>query len=142
MSDSDSADVYIHRSDRAEPRKVGPIDQLIGAKIQECRKAAGISSQKLGQQLGITAQQMRKYESGTSRIAASTLYLVSASLKVPISQLLPIEKIYESPARKCANDIMNKLTDIDDTEFLITLKNFITVAVDRAVVSHRVNVKN
>ncbi len=60
-------------------------DVLIGAKVRLRRKELGLSQQKLAATLGITFQQIQKYEKGTNRIGASRLQHISRILQVPIS---------------------------------------------------------
>src|SRR5687767_11662651 len=60
-------------------------DVLIGAKVRLRRKELGLSQQKLAATLGITFQQIQKYEKGTNRIGAGRLMEIAASLGVPIT---------------------------------------------------------
>ena len=60
----------------SEPKKRGPrdIDVLVGQNLRTLRTVSGMSQTNLGEKLEITFQQIQKYEKGTNRIAASTLY--------------------------------------------------------------------
>jgi transcriptional regulator with XRE-family HTH domain len=60
-------------------------DVLIGARVRLRRKELGLSQQKLAATLGITFQQIQKYEKGTNRIGAGRLMEIAASLGVPIT---------------------------------------------------------
>lgn len=51
-----------------------PVDQHIGARLRAFRLQRNLSLQAVGQGLGVTYQQIRKYESGSNRVSASTLY--------------------------------------------------------------------
>ena len=62
-----------------------PIDKHIGSKIRLRRLEIGWSQSKIGNGLGITFQQVQKYEKGTNRIAASRLYKLAEILGVPIT---------------------------------------------------------
>jgi transcriptional regulator with XRE-family HTH domain len=53
------------------------------------RKMLGLSQEKLGEKLGITFQQIQKYEKGTNRVGASRLQAMSAALDVPIAFFFP-----------------------------------------------------
>ena len=53
------------------------------------RKALGLSQGKLGEELGITFQQVQKYEKGTNRIGASRLLAIAGALGVPVSYFFP-----------------------------------------------------
>ena len=55
------------------------------------RKMLGMSQEKLGEQLGITFQQVQKYEKGANRVGASRLQTISQVLEVPISYFFPAE---------------------------------------------------
>lgn len=61
------------------------IDQHIGKRIRERRIEIGMSQDALGAKLGVSFQQIQKYESGANRIAASRLYLLSKTLDVDLS---------------------------------------------------------
>ena len=61
-----------------------PIDTHVGNKVRMRRKILGWSQQKLGDALGLTFQQVQKYERGTNRISASRLQRISDILQVPI----------------------------------------------------------
>lgn len=61
-----------------------PIDIHVGSRVRDRRLALGMSQEKLGTALGITFQQVQKYEKGTNRIGASRLQHVSRILEVPI----------------------------------------------------------
>ncbi|MBR0662208.1 helix-turn-helix domain-containing protein [Neoroseomonas oryzicola] len=62
-----------------------PIDVHVGARMRLRRRFLGMSQTKLGVAIGITFQQVQKFERGTSRIAASRLHDVSRALDVPVS---------------------------------------------------------
>lgn len=51
-----------------------PVDVHVGARVRERRTLLGLSQEKLGEALGLTFQQVQKYERGTNRISASRLY--------------------------------------------------------------------
>ncbi|QIB36176.1 helix-turn-helix domain-containing protein [Ancylobacter pratisalsi] len=62
-----------------------PIDKHVGSRVRMRRMMVGMSQEKLGENLGITFQQIQKYEKGTNRIGASRLQNISNVLGVPIS---------------------------------------------------------
>ena len=61
-----------------------PIDKLIGGQVRLRRLTVGMSQEKLAANLGITFQQVQKYEKGTNRIAASRLWKLAEILDVSI----------------------------------------------------------
>lgn len=62
-----------------------PIDTHVGARVRMRRVLIGMSQEKLGERLGLTFQQVQKYEKGTNRIGASRLQQISEILSVPVS---------------------------------------------------------
>jgi len=69
----------------ANQRKPDPIDIHVGSRVKLHRRMLGISQEKHGDSLGITFQQVQKYEKGTNRISASPLQHIAAILSVPVS---------------------------------------------------------
>ncbi len=73
-------------SDRAEKEsRPNPIDIHVGSRIRLRRTLMGMSQERLGEALGLTFQQVQKYERGVNRVGASRLYDLSRVLDVPIS---------------------------------------------------------
>lgn len=66
-------------------KKPNPIDVHVGGRIRLRRNMLGLSQEKLGESLGITFQQIQKYEKGTNRVGASRLQAISNALTVPVS---------------------------------------------------------
>jgi transcriptional regulator with XRE-family HTH domain len=62
-----------------------PIDKHVGSRVRMRRMMLGMSQEKLGNNLGLTFQQVQKYEKGTNRIGASRLQQISNILQVPVS---------------------------------------------------------
>jgi transcriptional regulator with XRE-family HTH domain len=65
-----------------------PIDVEVGQRIQIYRKAMGMSQAALAEQIGVTFQQLQKYEKGVNRIGAGRLGKIARALQVPIAALL------------------------------------------------------
>ncbi|MCC6918192.1 MAG: helix-turn-helix transcriptional regulator [Alphaproteobacteria bacterium] len=65
-------------------RSMNPIDAHVGARVRLRRMLIGMSQEKLGEMLGVTFQQVQKYEKGANRIGASRLFEVSQILGVPV----------------------------------------------------------
>jgi transcriptional regulator with XRE-family HTH domain len=65
-------------------RSPNPIDIHVGSRVRLRRLLLGMSQEKLGDELGVTFQQVQKYERGANRIGASRLYRVSKVLQVPV----------------------------------------------------------
>jgi len=58
---------------KKSPRSASPIDKHIGARMRESRLAINMSQSHLGEKLGVTFQQIQKYESGRNRVKRSAL---------------------------------------------------------------------
>jgi len=71
---------------RKAPKREGPhpIDRHVGARVKLRRMILGMSQDALGKALGLTFQQIQKYEKGINRIGASRLFELSGLLDVPI----------------------------------------------------------
>jgi transcriptional regulator with XRE-family HTH domain len=91
-----------------------PIDKHVGSRVRMRRMMLGMSQAKLGDGLGITFQQVQKYEKGTNRMGASRLQHISHILQIPVPfffegapQLTgqPTE-IGEAPSPACVSDFL------------------------------------
>lgn len=67
------------------PRQLEAEDQAIAARIVALRKSRGLSQSTLARSLGVTFQQVQKYERGTNRITADRLAKLAALFEVPVS---------------------------------------------------------
>jgi transcriptional regulator with XRE-family HTH domain len=65
--------------------KPNPVDVHVGSRVRLRRTLLGLSQEKLGDALGLTFQQVQKYERGANRIGASRLFDLSRVLDVPVS---------------------------------------------------------
>jgi transcriptional regulator with XRE-family HTH domain len=66
-------------------RETHPTDVHVGARVRLRRSALGMSQEKLAKGVGITFQQLQKYEKGVNRISASRLQQIARVLQVPIA---------------------------------------------------------
>ena len=64
-----------------------PVDRYVGSRVRMRRIMLGMSQEKLGEALGLTFQQVQKYEKGTNRVGASRIQQISEILQVPVSFL-------------------------------------------------------
>ena len=64
-----------------------PIDKHVGSRVKMRRLMLGMSQEKLGDALGLTFQQVQKYEKGTNRMGSSRLQQISNILEVPVTFL-------------------------------------------------------
>jgi transcriptional regulator with XRE-family HTH domain len=73
-------------ADRGGPsRKSGDVDARVGARVRLRRVVLGLTLEELGSRLGLSLQQIQKYEAGATRIPATRLYEIAQVLDVPIS---------------------------------------------------------
>lgn len=71
------------------------IDVLVGKKIRQQRCMVGMSQKEIAQIIGITFQQVQKYEKGQNRISAARLWRLSRALNVPVSAFFEEVEDYE-----------------------------------------------
>jgi transcriptional regulator with XRE-family HTH domain len=69
----------------ASKKQPNPIDIHVGSRVRLRRMMLSMSQEKLGEHLGITFQQIQKYEKGTNRIGASRLQHIARVLSVPVA---------------------------------------------------------
>jgi transcriptional regulator with XRE-family HTH domain len=67
-------------------KQANAIDRLVGTRVRDRRSALGMSQEALARKLGISFQQIQKYEKGTNRISAGRLFVIAQALTTPISQ--------------------------------------------------------
>jgi transcriptional regulator with XRE-family HTH domain len=72
---------------RENKRRPSSIDQAVGANIQRLRIAQGLTLAELAARLGISHQQLHKYEHGSNRTCASMVYGLSCAMDVPLISL-------------------------------------------------------
>jgi transcriptional regulator with XRE-family HTH domain len=74
------------KSKERDPRSVSATDRQIGMRIRARRAELGVSQTTLAEAIGVTFQQVQKYERGVNRVSASTLNHVAKVLKMPVAQ--------------------------------------------------------
>lgn len=65
--------------------RANSVDEHVGAQLRQRRSLMGLSQERLAEQVGITFQQIQKYENGANRISASRLYEFSHVLDIPVN---------------------------------------------------------
>ncbi len=79
-----------------------PVDVHVGARLRQRRTLLGMTQPNLGDALGMSFQQVQKYEKGTNRISASRLFYLSGMLDVPVEYFfddMPAAVAASSPAQ-------------------------------------------
>ncbi len=80
-------------------KRTAEADKRVGACVRAARVKAGLSQSKLAAELGITFQQLQKYEKGKNRIAVSTLLLIADALALPVQSFFTsIERQANDPS--------------------------------------------
>lgn len=78
-------ETFIVKDPKHAPRAANPVDVHVGTRVRLRRQILKMSQEKLGDKLGVTFQQVQKYERGSNRVGASRLWKISQVLDVPIS---------------------------------------------------------
>jgi transcriptional regulator with XRE-family HTH domain len=71
-------------SEEMAGKKPNPVDQHVGSRVRLRRMLLGMNQERLGESMGLTFQQVQKYEKGVNRIGASRLFQISKILDVPV----------------------------------------------------------
>lgn len=111
-------------------KKPNPIDIHVGGRIRLRRNMLGMSQERLGESLGITFQQIQKYEKGTNRVGASRLQAISSVLNVPVSFFFEDAPGSVSPTTGMAeeNDASYVVDFLNSTEGLQLNRSFVKIA--------------
>src|SRR5947209_4118814 len=81
----DGTGTAVQENIMAAKKAPNPIDRHVGSRVRMRRMMLAMSQEKLGDALGLTFQQVQKYEKGTNRIGASRLQQISHILQVPVA---------------------------------------------------------
>lgn len=124
-------------------RRPNPVDIHVGSRVRLRRMLVGMSQEKLGEFLGLTFQQVQKYEQGKNRIGASRLHAISQVLGVSIQYFydelegnigvgFAINGFRDPPPENLISDFMASREGIDLIKAIIRIKD---PAVRRAIIS-------
>jgi transcriptional regulator with XRE-family HTH domain len=91
--------------------KPNPVDVHVGARVRLCRTLLGMSQEKLGEAIGLTFQQVQKYERGANRIGASRLWDLSRVLDCPMSFFF--EEMDEATALSSPRNLSGESRDVE-----------------------------
>ncbi|MCZ2328062.1 helix-turn-helix domain-containing protein [Bartonella sp. F02] len=117
-------------------KKPDPIDVYVGTRIRLRRNILGLTQEKLGEKLGITFQQIQKYEKGTNRVGASRLKAIAEIMDVPVSYFFdqnmgiqPIEGFAESE-----NNFMDFCSSSEGIQLMRAFTNISDIKVRRKII--------
>lgn len=103
-----------------------PVDLHVGRRLKQIRTLRRMSQTDVAKKLGLSFQQIQKYEIGSNRIAASRLYELSSVLGVPTSYFFEgMQDIPETPTGDRGIDIVTALAAIDDDKIKSRIVTFI-----------------
>ncbi|MGB3624313.1 MAG: helix-turn-helix transcriptional regulator [Henriciella sp.] len=108
----------------ASPRKVSDADRGIGQLVRQARRRIGMTLDDLAKKLGLSYQQVHKYENGTNRISAGTLAAIANILAVPVEHLFPEDALLShstdenSEVDKYRSEVSRLVRTIDDPKKL------------------------
>src|ERR1700693_562734 len=88
----------VGRPSRQKSDKPNPIDVQVGSRVRRRRNRLGLSQEKLGEAIGLTFQQVQKYERGANRVGASRLHELSRVLDVPVQFFYDDQDPVRAPA--------------------------------------------
>ena len=96
-------------------KKPGAMDQYIGGRLRLWRRTMDVDATRLAESVGITYQQLQKYEKGVNRISATRLFAISRELDVPIDYFYQDAKPPQPERTSAPND---KVQGIDQRALL------------------------
>ena len=107
-------------------KRATDVDEYVGRRLRQRRGELGLSRAQLGSALGISFQQIQKYENGTNRVSAGRLYAVAQHLGVEFDYF--IEGLELPAARQPNLDLPFK----NDKQVITLVRRFIQISDDRA----------
>src|SRR6476659_3713997 len=112
-------------------RSPDPVDRHVGARIRMRRLMLKISQTQLGDALGLSFQQLQKYEKGTNRVGASRLQHIASILQVPVSfffEEIPINRsepaqISDAPSPESVTAFVSTTDGLKPIRAFASIKN-------------------
>jgi transcriptional regulator with XRE-family HTH domain len=96
-------------------KQAAAVDIYIAGRLRLARKALKLSQEALAEELGVTFQQVQKYETGTTRISASRLYRVALIFGQPVSYFFPPLPDNQSGAVSSTRSNLDRLVELMGT---------------------------
>jgi transcriptional regulator with XRE-family HTH domain len=116
------------------PRTIDAVDKVVGRNVRVYRLAKGLSQTALGAELGVTFQQVQKYESGANRIGSGRLHRIAQILDVGIGALFEgsgvrekasTATLYEELANPYSLRLIQAFSEIDNQRVRRSLVEFV-----------------
>lgn len=106
---------------KTKPRSCDAIDKYIGARLKMRRHEQGISQEKLGEGLGVSFQQIQKYEKGVNRVSVSALSRIAKLLDCDVNFFYPPDD--GGPVNSTMTDFMATSDGLVIAEAFVRIKN-------------------
>lgn len=109
------------------------VDHQVGRRIRQARRDAKLTQEQLGKLIGLTFQQVQKYEKGVNRVSAGTLYEIAQVFELPISWFFDeqvVNRIADTETGDTSefNDCMNLLLDLRQSSNLGPVREVLRLA--------------
>ncbi|MAF31930.1 MAG: transcriptional regulator [Magnetococcales bacterium] len=105
-----------------------PVDVHVGSRVRLRRTVLGMSQERLADQLGITFQQVQKYENGSNRIGASRLYMIATILNVSVEYFY---EGYKSDALEVNEEVSEFDRQLNKRESIDLIRAYYSIADDK-----------
>ena len=110
------------------PKQTTTFDIEIGNIVGNLRRAKGLSREQLATQIGVTHQQMHKYEKAHNRISAGRLYKIAEALETPIAYFFTSEKTYKpNTTKRMQLEIARYIASIDNPKIMKGISDLLRV---------------
>ena len=97
--------------------KANKLDIYIATRIKELREYIGMTQTELGNEIGVSYQQIHKYETGVNRISAGRLGVISQALSIPIDYFYNKEEKPEYDINRLASEVEQNFRQIDNKRY-------------------------
>lgn len=114
---ADGGDVLRKRDPETGKKMIDPIDIHVGGRLRKRRRLLGLSQTQVGSHLGVTFQQVQKYEKGTNRIGAGRLFRLAEFLDVDVMYFFEKAEYASEPAQEALS--FSKLIELEETRELV-----------------------
>ena len=122
----------------SEAKRPDDVDRFVGQQIREARRSKRMTQEQVGKALGLTFQQVQKYEKGVNRVSAGRLLRFSELFECPVEYFFPVSS--ELSSDKDASDpeaevaelqekIKSQITQIKDIDDLRAIKRLMRLAI-------------
>lgn len=116
-------------------RKLDPLDILVGKRIRTQRLMCKMSQSELGKQLGITFQQIQKYESGVNRVGAGRLQTIAKIFDLPVSVFFGEDNATQDASDSANETVLNFLNTARAVKLVKDFSRIKDPAIQQAVVA-------